>query len=82
MGVARLTLTVWAAVWQQLDTMTVRLIPTAPDRRRIAGASLVGERQVHKAYTTPERCRPVTIERVRRAAAELGLPVPTTSGRP
>lgn len=74
-------LTVLVALCQRWGTM---LIPTAPERRRIAGTSLVSERQVYKAYTAPERCQPVTVERVRRAAAELGLPVPpattTTTG--
>jgi hypothetical protein len=49
------------------------------ERRRIAGVSLVHERYVKKVYLSPEKCRPSTIERVRRAAVELGLPVPATT---
>jgi hypothetical protein len=52
---------------------------TPVDRRRIAGVSLVHERHVKKVYATPERCKPSTIERVRRAAVELGLPVPSAA---
>lgn len=54
-------------------------MPNPTDRRRLAGLSLVTERGVTKVYASPEKCRATTVERVRRAAVELGLPVPATT---
>jgi hypothetical protein len=36
----------------------------------------MGERQVYRAYADPEHRKPATLERVRRAAVELGIRPP------
>jgi hypothetical protein len=51
-------------------------IPSPPERLQIAAKALIPPRGVLKAYRTPERCRASTLERLRRAAVELGFPAP------
>jgi hypothetical protein len=52
-------------------------IPTAQERRLIAALAVMSEKQVLKAYQNPERRRPATLERIRQAATQLGLPTPS-----
>ena len=51
-------------------------IPTPPERRRLAEKTLIPERGVLKAYRDPKGRRESQLERLRRAAMELGLPAP------
>lgn len=51
-------------------------MPSAPDRRRIAALAVMPERGVLRAYRDPAGRAPSTVERVRLAALELGLPPP------
>ncbi len=54
--------------------------PSPQERRQIAALSLMPERQVLKVYRTPTRVQPSTLERVRRAAAQLGYVAPQEKG--
>lgn len=51
-------------------------MPPAYQRREIAGRTLIKEATVRRAYQHPLRCKPATLERVRRAARALGIPEP------
>src|SRR5688500_15817482 len=51
-------------------------IPSAPDRRRIAALATMPERQVLRVYRNPSGCRPSILDRVERAAEQLGLSPP------
>jgi hypothetical protein len=51
-------------------------IPTAQQKREISARAFAIIGTVHKAYKTPERCRATTIERITKAAAEIGAPLP------
>lgn len=57
--------------------MSERFIPSVGQRRMIAALALMPERQVLRAYRDPEHRRPSNLERVRLAAAELGVEPPT-----
>ena len=54
-------------------------IPTGLERIRIAAQAIVSERTVLRAYRG--RVSEHSLERVRRAARELGLPVPEPQQR-
>jgi hypothetical protein len=51
-------------------------IPTAQEKREIAARAFALVETVYKAYRTPEKCRATTIERITKAAAEIGAPLP------
>lgn len=53
-----------------------RFIPTAQERRLIAALAMMPERQVLRAYRDPEHRAVGNLERVRRAAAEIGIRAP------
>jgi len=55
-------------------------ISTTPQQRREIGALIVmPERQVLRVYQVPDRVKPASFERVRRAAIELGYPPPAAT---
>lgn len=54
-------------------------IPTGLERIRIAAQAIVSERTVLRAYQG--RVSEHSLERVRKAAAELGLPAPPVLAR-
>jgi len=51
-------------------------IPSAPERRRIAALAVMPERGVLRTYRDPGARAASTLERVKQAARELGLPEP------
>lgn len=57
--------------------MQTAAVDTTPQQRREIGARIVmPERTVLRVYRTPTSVQPATLERVRRAAVELGYPPP------
>ena len=59
--------------------MCVEMAHTSPspqELREIAAAALAPERTVRRVYSTPSRVKPSTLERVRRAAVQLGINPP------
>jgi hypothetical protein len=59
-------------------TDTTNLTPQ--QRRLIAARAVMPERMVLRVYQDPRGRKPSVLERVRQAAAELGLPPPKSAG--
>lgn len=59
-------------------------VPNAARRREIAALAMMPERGVLRVYRQPDKVRPSTLERVRRAALELHIepPCAAATGEP
>jgi hypothetical protein len=55
--------------------MTPHTLPTPQQRREIAARAIMPERTIRRVYRGAP-AKPSTIERISRAAAEIGAPLP------